>query len=105
MFEGFNSTSVVLVPKRSNPNTAKDFRPISCCNVVYKLLSTLNRLKLILPDIIAPNQIAFVPGRGITDNILLAHELVRGYKRKSLSSGLQVEILICSMCCKKHLTL
>ncbi|GKB39272.1 putative reverse transcriptase domain, reverse transcriptase zinc-binding domain protein [Tanacetum coccineum] len=58
-----------------------DYRPISCCNVLFKCISKIiaNRIKYCLKFIVSPNQSAFVPGRSITDNILLTQELMHNY--------------------------
>lgn len=62
-----------------------DFRPISCFNTIYKCITKLiaNRIKDLLPKIISPTQSAFVEGRKIQENVLLAQELLRNYHRKT----------------------
>ena len=83
MPEGVNDTAIVLIPKTSHPETLKDYRPISLCNVVYKIVSKclVNRLRPLLETVICENQSAFIPGRLITDNALIAFECVHAIQQ------------------------
>ncbi|XP_059638701.1 uncharacterized protein LOC132280973 [Cornus florida] len=83
MLTEINYSYIALVPKSPNPSSVNDFRPISCCNLIYKTISKLLSIKLapILPLLISNTQNAFIKGRHISDNIILAHELMNGYHR------------------------
>ncbi|KAL4291160.1 hypothetical protein GQ457_14G012080 [Hibiscus cannabinus] len=85
----FNSTALVLVPKIPNPSLMKDFRPISCCSVVYKCITRImvNRITKYLPEVIASNQSAFIKGRSILDNTLMAQEEKKAEYETSASNA------------------
>ncbi|KAH9717652.1 reverse transcriptase domain-containing protein [Citrus sinensis] len=71
-----NHTYIALIPKVHKPRKVTEFRPISLCNVIYRLIAKTiaNRMKPILAQIISPNQSAFIPNRLITDNIIIGYE-------------------------------
>ncbi|KAK1616516.1 hypothetical protein QYE76_022033 [Lolium multiflorum] len=76
MAEGANDTVIVLIPKGQNQECLADYRPISLCNVIYKIISKclVNRLRPLLDNVISETQSAFIPGRLITDNAIIAFE-------------------------------
>lgn len=82
-----NATNVALIPRVKDPTEISQFRPISLCNVLYKLVSKaiVMRLKTILPSLVTENQSAFVLDRLIIDNALIALELFYTMKKRNRS--------------------
>lgn len=89
-----NATILTLVPKFPGATIVKDYRPISCCNTIYKVISKLlvTKLKPILPSIILPNQTAFIKGRKLLENCMLASELVNGYHKNKGPKRLTLKV-------------
>lgn len=83
----WNATNIALTPKVKHPTSVSDYRPISLCNVSYKIVTKVlaNLLKSILDAAISPDQSAFIPNRAITYNSIIAHECIHSIKH--LKSG------------------
>lgn len=70
-------TYLVFIPKKTDSTKVEHFRPIALCSVIYKILSKVlvNRIKLLLNELVDHTQSAFVPDRNIDNNILISNEL------------------------------
>ncbi|KAL5553286.1 hypothetical protein UlMin_040687 [Ulmus minor] len=86
MAQRFNESFIVLIPKKPNPTRLNHFRPISVCNVTYRVITKIiaNRLKPLLNRLVCPTQNAFVPGRSIHDNSVLVQEAIHSMKKKKI---------------------
>lgn len=73
-----NNTQIVIIPKIQSPSSISQFRSISLCNKIYKIIAKLlaNRLRVSLPSRISPNQNSFLPGRGTDTNVIIANEIL-----------------------------
>lgn len=94
MLRQWNATTLILIPKTTNASSTSDFCPISCLNTVYKVVSKLlsNRLKAVLPSVISQAQSAFLPGRLLAENVLLATDLVKGYSSSNSESKAMLKV-------------
>jgi hypothetical protein len=68
-----NKGIITLILKSGDHARLKNWRPISLLGSIYKILAKLfaGRLQAILPNIIRQNQIGFVEGRSILDNVFI----------------------------------
>lgn len=80
-----NSTFISLIPKMIEAMKFSEFRPISLCNLLYKIIMKImdNRMQGVMNFLVRENQTAFIKGRSISENILLCHEVVHGFERKT----------------------
>lgn len=86
-----NHTYISLIPKVEKPRKVIEFRPISLCNVIYRIVAKViaNRLKQLLYKIISPTQSAFIPNRLITDNVIIRYECLHKIRHnKGKNNGL-----------------
>lgn len=74
--ENINKTNIVLIPKVKKQTKITKFRPISLCNVTYKVIAKTmtSKMQRVMPQIIDEAQSAFVKGSQITDNVIVAFE-------------------------------
>lgn len=81
-FESTNETKVVLIPKVSNPRNLANFKPISLCMVIYKIVAKVvaNRLQGVIGKCINNAQSVLVPGHLISDNVILAYKLLNTFR-------------------------
>ena len=91
---GFSHTLLALIPKNPSPQEWSDYRPISLCSNMQKILSKIlnDRLALILPGLISKNQSGFVKNRAIIDNILLSQEMAFAVDNKVKGSNVIVKL-------------
>lgn len=83
--EDWNHTIITLIPKIKDHMLVKDFRPISLCNFCYKIEWALtNSLRLTMNSMIGDNQSTFIPGRIITDNVILDFEALHWMRTRVL---------------------
>ncbi|KAA3479381.1 reverse transcriptase [Gossypium australe] len=82
--EAVNNKYIVLIPKILHPSTLVNFRPISLCSVIYKIITKTmaNILQRVIGSCIDRVQSALLPGRLISDKVLLAYEILHTFKKK-----------------------
>lgn len=84
-----NSSLIILIPETPNPSSTNNYRPISLCNVVYKIISKLLVAKIqpLLHKLISPCQFAFIPRRWTAKNQLIIQEMLHSFKVRKVKIG------------------
>ncbi|XP_026396607.1 uncharacterized protein LOC113291271 [Papaver somniferum] len=89
MSRSLKKTYISLIPKIKKTSSPSEFRPISLCNTSYKIVSKIlvSRMRQLMDRIISPYQAAYVSGRLINDNTIIAHEIIHSMKKKEGEGG------------------
>ena len=84
-----NKTHIALIPKIQGPEMIANYRPISLCNTVYKIITKIivARIRPHLDKLISPLQAAFVPGRKGVDNAIIVQEVIHSLSKKKRKVG------------------
>ena len=84
-----NKTLIVLIPKTQGPKTIGNYKPVSLCNSIYKIISKVivAHLRLHLENLVSPYQVAFVPGKRGADNVIIVQELIHTIGRTKGRKG------------------
>ena len=79
-----NATIISLIPKVKKPSIMGEFRPISCCNIICSCITKFpaNRVKPCLNDVASGSHTPFISNRSLSENVLLAQEIVKNYHRE-----------------------
>ncbi|QHO04427.1 LINE-1 retrotransposable element ORF2 protein [Arachis hypogaea] len=96
--EEVNETLITLIPKTEQVTSLKQMRPISLCNVSYKIITKIiaNRLRKVMEKLVTLTQCSFISGRHSTDNIIITQEVIHSMRNKKKSSkdwmGIKIDL-------------
>ncbi|PKI50218.1 hypothetical protein CRG98_029401 [Punica granatum] len=84
-----NDTFIFLIPKTKSPETITQYRSISLCNTIYKIISKIlvRRLRPHLSDLISSFQSSFIPGRRASDNVIILREVIHSFRKRKGRMG------------------
>ncbi|XP_020704485.1 uncharacterized protein LOC110115563 [Dendrobium catenatum] len=90
MDSNWKETIIVLFHEVSNPLVPSNYRPISLCNTVYKVAANIlmNRMSSFLPKLISEEQAAFLKGRSLSDQVLIAQKVIHKFRHSHSTKGL-----------------
>ena len=89
MPEYLNKTLITLIPKCKNPESFYNYRPISLCNTIYKMVTKIivAYVRPFLSKLISPFQSTFVLGRKGMDNAITTQEIIQSMAKKKGRGG------------------